>query len=140
MRLDMFRFTFIIVFCFLVHYSAWSNSNSGSTLSQRSYDEKHLESILTYKPFVTTGKATFSILFWDLYKSHLRTTSGTYPISLENEQLIFHIDYLADISNEDLIYTNNRAMAISRHIKNIFMALTLKSWKQYGRTLIRATV
>jgi len=43
------------------------------------------------------------LLFWDLYTSTLMTTTGKYPISVENEKLIFHIKYLADINSDDLI-------------------------------------
>jgi hypothetical protein len=49
------------------------------------------------------GHTTFSIFFWDLYKSSLQTTSGTYPIDAEKEQLLYEINYLADISSKDLI-------------------------------------
>lgn len=62
-----------------------------------------LSNLLSSQSFTTTGETTFSILFWDLYKSKLLTTSGKYPISTEEDSLIFHINYLADISSEDLI-------------------------------------
>jgi len=93
----------IVAFLFglFIQNEAWSNQLPNRTTEANS--EIHLESVLSSKPFTTTGEATFSILFWDLYQSHLKTTSGTYPISFETDQLIFHIDYLADISREDLI-------------------------------------
>jgi hypothetical protein len=62
-----------------------------------------LTNIMSSKAFVPTGTTTFSILFWDLYQSTLYSTSGRYPLSSKSESLIFHINYLADISSEDLI-------------------------------------
>jgi hypothetical protein len=85
-----------------VHTPAW---NAASTLSP-TIDitvEKKLSEVLSFQEFITVGEATFSILFWDLYQSQLRTTSGRYPIFLESEQLIFQIRYLTDISNDNLI-------------------------------------
>jgi hypothetical protein len=49
------------------------------------------------------GNTTFSVLFWNIYKSKLLTTSGSYPIDVANEKLIFEIKYLTSISNEDLV-------------------------------------
>jgi hypothetical protein len=65
--------------------------------------KESLTSIMSSKAFVPTGSTTFSILFWDLYKSTLYSTSGRYPLTSKSESLIFHINYLADISSEDLI-------------------------------------
>jgi len=99
----MLKFLYSIFLWSLIHFSASGTTNSTLLLRENFSNEKHLETVLSSQSFVTTGEATFSILFWDLYKSHLRTTSGNYPISLEQDQLIFHINYLTDISNEDLI-------------------------------------
>lgn len=70
-----------------------------------SYNEvpKRLTHVIESQGFTKTGETTFSILFWDLYKSKLLTTSGKYPLSEYGESLIFNINYLADISSEDLI-------------------------------------
>lgn len=53
--------------------------------------------------FQLIGETTFSILFWDLYKSKLLTTTGKYPVDNKQETLIYEIHYLADISKNDLI-------------------------------------
>lgn len=49
------------------------------------------------------GTAQFSVLFWDIYNSTLFTTSGNYNHSNSPKMFIFKIDYLRDISTEDLI-------------------------------------
>lgn len=82
---------------------ASATPNPALSITSDNSDDKTLQSILASQPFVKTGEATFSILFWDLYQSQLQTTSGRYPIAIESEQLIFQIRYLADISNDDLI-------------------------------------
>jgi hypothetical protein len=62
-----------------------------------------LDRVLKDNNYVQVGETTFSILFWDLYKSNLQTTSGKYPIESNNDKLIYKINYLADISGKDLI-------------------------------------
>ena len=62
-----------------------------------------LAEIISTQRFSLLGETTFSIFFWDLYKSKLMTTSGQYPINLLHDSLLFHIRYLADISRKDLI-------------------------------------
>jgi hypothetical protein len=66
-------------------------------------DFNTLDKILKEAPYIKVGETTFSILFWDLYKSKLKTTSGTYPIQSANEKIIYQINYFADISSKDLI-------------------------------------
>jgi hypothetical protein len=53
--------------------------------------------------FTVIGKAKFSVLFWDIYQSTLLTTSGNYPIKNKQHQLLFEINYLKDISRDELI-------------------------------------
>lgn len=62
-----------------------------------------LETLNTHLNFQLVGKTTFSILFWDIYKSKLLTTTGKYPVNNIEDQLIYEINYLADISKADLI-------------------------------------
>ncbi len=92
----------LIIF-YLVHPLSWGTTINSLPLTDNVNAESRLSSVISSGLFVPTGEATFSILFWDLYTASLKTTYGKYPISLEKEQLIFHIDYFADISNEDLI-------------------------------------
>lgn len=53
--------------------------------------------------FKYIGSATFSVLFWDIYQSTLLSTSGKYPLKNQQEQLLFEIKYLKDISSEELV-------------------------------------
>lgn len=53
--------------------------------------------------FVTVGETTFSVLFWDIYKSKLLTTSGKYPVEINKDKLLFDINYLTNITSKDLI-------------------------------------
>jgi hypothetical protein len=62
-----------------------------------------LEHILNNHTYVQVGETTFSFLFWDLYKSKLQTTSGKYPLEHDNDNLLYQINYLADISSADLL-------------------------------------
>ncbi|WP_232824699.1 chalcone isomerase family protein [Algibacillus agarilyticus] len=66
-------------------------------------NNKTLDKVYEQHAFTQMGEATFSILFWDLYKSKLLTTTGRYPINIKFEHLIYEINYLADISKKDLI-------------------------------------
>jgi hypothetical protein len=63
----------------------------------------NLNTIIENQQFKKIGETTFSILFWDLYKSKLLTTSGNYPIIDDNDKLIYEINYLKDISSTDLL-------------------------------------
>tara|TARA_B100000809_G_scaffold187606_1_gene185917 strand:+ start:44 stop:604 length:561 start_codon:yes stop_codon:yes gene_type:complete len=73
-----------------------------------------LDRVLKDHNYIQVGETTFSILFWDLYKSKLQTTSGKYPIESENDKLIYMINYLADISGKDLI---ERTVEQWQHLK-----------------------
>ncbi|WP_286267361.1 chalcone isomerase family protein [Thalassotalea atypica] len=63
----------------------------------------NLSDIIESSKLLPMGKAMFTVLFWDIYESKLYTSSGRYPIDIVNEQLLFEIKYLTDISNEELI-------------------------------------
>lgn len=65
--------------------------------------QSSLKVIEQQQPFKIVGKATLSILFWDLYKSKLSTSSGLYPMQQKNEKLMYEIEYLKAVSTEDLI-------------------------------------
>lgn len=53
--------------------------------------------------FKTVGKAKFSVLFWDIYNSTLYTQAGRYLHDNSSESLFFEIEYLKDITAEDLL-------------------------------------
>jgi hypothetical protein len=80
-----------------------SYSTSAEPTLQSTIKKENLTSLISSKAFIPIGTATFSILFWDLYKSTLYSTSSRYPLTTKSDSLIFHINYLADISSEDLI-------------------------------------
>jgi len=84
-------------------YSKNVELNSPIPTTQVNTNKQSFPNLISSGNYLPIGETTFSILFWDLYKSKLFTTSGSYPISLKSESLIFHINYLVDISSEDLI-------------------------------------
>lgn len=53
--------------------------------------------------FKLIGKTSFSVLFWDIYQSELRTSTGNYPINFAEESLLYEITYLMSITKQDLI-------------------------------------
>lgn len=53
--------------------------------------------------FKEVGRAQFSILFWDIYNSTLYTKSGSYLHEASTQSLIFEIEYLKDITKNDLL-------------------------------------
>lgn len=89
--------------------------------------KESLNNFIAQHNFVATGETTFSLLFWDLYKSKLMTTTGDYPIAINNEKLIFHIEYLADIKSSDLI---ERTIEQWKHI-----GLKENEYQKYVNTL-----
>jgi len=68
----MLKFLYSIFLWSLIHFSASGTTNSTLLLRENFSNEKHLETVLSSQSFVTTGEATFSILFWDLYKKPLK--------------------------------------------------------------------
>lgn len=53
--------------------------------------------------FKEVGRAKFSVLFWDIYNSTLYTKSGSYVHESSTEPLIFEIEYLKNITMDDLL-------------------------------------
>lgn len=53
--------------------------------------------------FKEVGRARFSVLFWDIYTSTLYTKSGNYYHDNLPASLLFKIEYLKDITTEDLL-------------------------------------
>ena len=60
---------------------------------------------LEYKQlgFREVGRAKFSVLFWDIYNSSLYSKSGNYYHENSPEAILFKIEYLKDITSEDLL-------------------------------------
>lgn len=88
----------IVFFALTLSYSLFASaSNIKSELNN------NLGELNEQFKFHQVGQATLSFLFWDLYKSRLLTTSGKYPINENNDKLIYEINYLRDISKDDLV-------------------------------------
>jgi hypothetical protein len=90
-----------------------------------------LDRVLKDHSYIPVGETTFSILFWDLYKSKLLTTSGKYPIEAAHEKLIYQIHYLADISSSDLIKRTVEQwqyLEIQPEKYEIYLAMLEKMW------------
>jgi len=99
----MFRVSaYLFYFCFITLYLSQNMVFAKNITAEMSLP-KNLNTMLNTRNFLSIGETTFSILFWDLYKSQLLTTSGKYPIEIKKDDLIMDIRYLADISSDDLI-------------------------------------
>jgi hypothetical protein len=94
----MFKYFTCILF-FIVS----TNNVHASEVNPTSIEQANLSSVLESHTFQNLGSTTFSILFWDIYKSKLMSTSGEYPVNVNADKLIYQIEYLADISSDDLI-------------------------------------
>lgn len=95
-------FSFNLSCVYLIFFLSQSVAFAKSTTEEVKLPNS-LQSTVDTHPFKSVGETTFSILFWDLYKSQLMTTSGNYPVDITSEQVLFTINYLADISSDDLI-------------------------------------
>jgi hypothetical protein len=58
---------------------------------------------MTSRDFKLLGEAKFSVLFWDIYQSRLLTSDGQYPLSHHCQSSLFEIQYLRDISKQELL-------------------------------------
>jgi len=62
-----------------------------------------LSQVLEQNPFQQVGKSVFSFLLWDIYESQLATTTGSYPVEMPNQKVLFEIHYFKAISAQDLV-------------------------------------
>ena len=79
------------------------NAAQAKSMTDEMVWSQHLPSQLKTQDFVAVGEAKFSVLFWDIYKSKLLTTSGHYPVEIAKDNVLFDINYLTDITSKDLI-------------------------------------
>ena len=93
---------------------AMSTSLLASTPNNQSSFNTDLKVLNEQLKFHQIGETTFSFFFWDLYKSRLLTTSGKYPINENNDKLIYEINYLRNISKDDLV---KRTVEQWRHLE-----------------------
>lgn len=76
---------------------------SSATTINNQLKMTNLEDVYQKSSFKPIGNTLFSILFWDLYKSKLLTTTGSYPINIEQDKLLYEIEYLKGITSKDLV-------------------------------------
>lgn len=88
----------IILIIMLLANVKLSVANTYSEQSPKILPEDYNQ--LTFKE---VGRAKFSVLFWDIYNSTLYTKSGEYQHDNLPESLLFKIEYLKDISTDDLL-------------------------------------
>lgn len=107
-------FCITLLFINSVMFAANATS-SVDAINENSITLEKLPNDLPQLNFKAVGKAKFSVLFWDIYNSTLYTKSGHYLHENlhENlhknihektqESLIFEIEYLKDITTDDLL-------------------------------------
>jgi hypothetical protein len=89
---------FFIIFLFINSFSALGNVNNASKLVL-----DKLPNDLRELNFKIVGSAKFTVLFWDIYNSTLYTKSGNYLHDRYYDSLLFEIEYLKDITKDDLL-------------------------------------
>ena len=82
----------------VISCSAMASTNEHSTKWNDNLQQ--VESDNLYKE---VGRATYSVLLWDVYKSELLTSSGNFALNATGEDLIYKINYFMDISAEELV-------------------------------------
>ena len=75
----------------------------GSHVSARTSAAMPLSVVMAEQDLQQVGQAKFSLLFWDIYDSKLSTSSGRYPVRSDKQSVLFEINYLRDISQQELI-------------------------------------
>lgn len=96
-----------IILIFVVVISSTAQANNEVTKCQLSKQSPMLMNELLPsmkdKHFRQLGSAKFSVLFWDIYQSTLLTTDGQPPFSNRCQHALFEIQYLRDISKQELL-------------------------------------
>lgn len=65
--------------------------------------QSNLQKVEKTNPVIEVGKANFSFLMWDIYNSQLATSTGKYPLTDQEDTLVYTINYKRDISSKDLV-------------------------------------
>jgi hypothetical protein len=93
----MAKFISIIILTFnVIAFTVNANNEYSVVIDKLPKDFSQLK-------FKEVGRAQFSILFWDIYNSALYTKSGSYLHEASTQSLIFEIEYLKDITKNDLL-------------------------------------
>lgn len=92
-----FKVLVILVLLFLISNRGFANNSApiGGFLNVGSLKKSVVLELV--------GEARFSFLFWDIYQSQLQTSSGQYPVDTEKESIFYEIQYLIDITQENLL-------------------------------------
>lgn len=86
----------LILFC-LISNNAFANNNA---LKDNFFS---IELVKKSVALELVGKAKFSFLFWDIYQSQLQTSTGDFPVDAEKDSVLYEIQYLVDITQENLL-------------------------------------
>lgn len=125
---------FCITFLFINSIVFVANANNENSVAIDKLPKDFSQLVLTEalkEEFKEVGSAKFSVLFWDIYNSTLYTKSGSYLHEASTEALIFEIEYLKDITRDDLI---ERTVQQWKYLKipeseyNKFIPLLKKIW------------
>lgn len=85
-----------ILFINSLAFVAYADNENSAVIDKLPKDFSQLK-------FKEVGSAKFSILFWDIYNGTLYTKSGGYLHGASTQSLIFEIEYLKDITKNDLL-------------------------------------
>jgi len=99
----MFKKSNYVMLSFALFFCNAINAQTNTTNASKSNWPATLSSFKQQNELKVVGNATFSLLFWDLYKSQLSTVSGDYTPSSSHVNLVYKIDYLKDVSATDLV-------------------------------------
>jgi len=100
-------FVTCLLFVFFNHAMA-NTQNTNNNINN------NLNETIQASGLINVGEATFSVLFWDIYKSRLQTTSGNYTANSPTDIILYEINYLRDITRNELI---QRTVEQWQHLK-----------------------
>jgi hypothetical protein len=80
-----------------------ADMNSCQDVKVKPLMNNYLAKTVVSNNFQLLGTAKFSLLFWDIYQSRLLTSDGQLPLSHNCQHSMFEIQYLRDISKQELL-------------------------------------
>jgi hypothetical protein len=94
---------FFISFLWISSLVVVANENNINSIMVSNLQFDKLPKDFSELNFKEVGSAKFSVLFWDIYHSTLYTKSGSYLHNSSPDSLFFEIEYLRDITSNDLV-------------------------------------
>jgi hypothetical protein len=79
------------------------DANGCKAVKLKTTEINNLADDIASRDFKLLGQAKFSVLFWDVYQSRLLTSDGQLPLSHDCQYSMFEIQYLRDISKQELL-------------------------------------